>query len=79
MLGYFPVLNLFLTNQEIIELTGFRQRTRQVAMLRAQGVPFHMNAAGCPKVARAFIEGRTLKTAHQSQKGWVPSWGADQA
>lgn len=47
---------MFLTDAEITELTGYRQSSKQVAMLRRQGVPFHVNAAGHPKVARAVIE-----------------------
>lgn len=55
---------MFLTPDEIADLTGIRKgragRTRgqlQADHLRHIGVPFWLNAAGEPKVARAFFEG----------------------
>jgi hypothetical protein len=67
---------LFLTDDEVTELTGYRQAGKQVAMLRRQGVPFHVNAAGHPKVARAILEGSRAKTLEQ-YKTWEPSWAAN--
>ncbi|WP_081921913.1 DUF4224 domain-containing protein [Hydrogenophaga intermedia] len=49
---------MFLTDDELAELTGRKQRARQVAALRAQGVPFVINAQGRPVVARSFFDGR---------------------
>lgn len=55
---------MFLTPDEIARLTGIRggyrgktREQRQIAQLRAQKVPFFVNAAGRPVVARAVIEG----------------------
>jgi hypothetical protein len=42
-----------------------------------QGVPFHINAAGHPKVARAIIEQRYAKAAAKV-KEWAPSWADKQ-
>ncbi len=69
---------MFLTPDELKELTGYRQPSKQVAMLRKQGVPFHVNAAGHPKVARAVLEGGK----HSDQKRiatWTPSWAVTPA
>lgn len=56
--------DLFLEPEEIAKLTGIRggvkgksREERQIAQLRAQKVPFFVNAAGRPVVARAAIEG----------------------
>jgi hypothetical protein len=64
---------LFLTDDEVVELTGYRQRRKQVEMLKRQRVPFHLNAAGQPKVARAALEG-SRSDRNGSVKGWTPSW-----
>jgi hypothetical protein len=68
---------VFLTDKELHDLTGYKQPRKQVAMLRMQGVPFHTNAAGHPKVARAIIEQRYAKAAAKV-KEWAPSWADKQ-
>ena len=69
---------MFLEPSEIAQLTGIRgghrgktREQRQIAILRAQKVPFYITAAGRPVVARAVIEGG----AHQPPKertAWEP-------
>jgi hypothetical protein len=66
---------MFLTDAEIAELTGYKQPNKQVSMLRQQGVPFHINAAGHPKVARAVLERTPVSTTQP--KTWTPSWAAN--
>lgn len=67
---------VFLHPDEIAELTGIRggykgktREQRQIAQLKLQKLPFYVNAAGRPMVARAVIEGRQ---APQSEP--VASW-----
>lgn len=67
---------MFLTPEEIAELTGIRKgstgRSRaelQCAHLRNIGVPFWTNAAGEPKVPRSFFDGG--KPPPQKQ-AWKP-------
>lgn len=67
---------MFLTDDELSELTGYRQSSKQITMLKRQGVPFHVNAAGHPKVARAVIEGKHVKQ-HEQTKEWTPKWAAN--
>lgn len=67
---------MFLTDQELIDLTGYRQPAKQVAHLKAQRIPFHTNKCGHPKVARAILEGR--KVVEKSAKSWSPSWAENQ-
>lgn len=69
---------MFLTAQEVAELTDVRQgkngRTReqlQIDALRRMKIPFHVSAIGRPKVARSVIDG-----VHQEQQaggGWEPA------
>lgn len=63
---------MFLDDEELFVLTGYRWHSKQVAELRRQGVPFRVNAAGRPAVAKAAIEGS--KQAPDQPKKWVPSW-----
>lgn len=55
---------MFLEPDEIAKLTGIRggykgktREQRQIAVLKGQKIPFYINAAGRPIVARAVIEG----------------------
>lgn len=57
-------MTTFLTEKDMVELTGIRQgkdgRTReqrQVDILRKMKIPHYVNAVGRPIVARAVIEG----------------------
>lgn len=63
---------LFLTDEEVFQLTGYQQKARQVTQLRKQGVPFFLNAASQPRVARAAIEGKPEKMI--KEKTWEPTW-----
>jgi hypothetical protein len=68
--------DLFLSNDEMVNLTGYRQASKQVAHLKAQKIPFHTNCAGHPRVARAVLEGR--KVVDSTPKTWSPSWAGSQ-
>jgi len=72
---------MFLTKDELVELTGYRQPLKQVAHLRAQRIPFHTNSAGHPRVTRAAVEGRKVApaAAQASKTTWSPSWAASAA
>lgn len=68
---------LFLEPDEIVKLTGIRggyrgktREQRQIVQLRAQKVPFYVNAAGRPIVARAVIEGG--KAEPRAVASWEP-------
>ncbi len=72
-------MSLFLTQEELDELTGIRRgRTegrqkltkfqRQIAFLRGLALPFVINAAGRPVVVRAVLEGRKIE--QPAPTGW---------
>lgn len=71
---------MFLTEEELFELTGYRMASKQVKHLKAQRIPFHVNRAGHPRVARAVFEGGVAKAAQAAQPKptWSPSWAAAQ-
>jgi Tol biopolymer transport system component len=64
-------MSLLLTQEELTELTGYKQPSKQLMHLRAQRIPFFTNRAGHPKVARAALEG---KKAPEIKQTWTPSW-----
>lgn len=47
---------LFLTKNEVIELTGYQAAMRQVAWLKLKGWRFEINANRCPIIARKYAE-----------------------
>ena len=69
---------MFLTDEELVQLTGYRQASKQVAHLKAQRIPFYTNRAGHPRVARAVLEGRKVVTPKPAAT-WSPSWAGNQA
>lgn len=52
--------DLFLSKEELHELTGYRLGKRQAAELKRRGWKFEVNAAGAPLVARAYFERRMV-------------------
>ncbi len=54
------MVNLILTRDELIELTGYKQPKRQVAWLRQQGISLYVAANGRPKVLRSTLENVTV-------------------
>lgn len=63
---------LFLTPEEITELTGRKHKSKQVEELRKMGVAFRINAVGRPVVTRVAVEGRAQKADEAAPK-WQPA------
>lgn len=63
---------MFLDDMEMRKLTGRCFKSKQIERLRAQGIPFSINATGHPVVTRAVVEGRTsIPTPLVSR--WTPN------
>ena len=72
-------MTTFLPTEDIITLTGIRcaragqtREQRQIAALSKMGVPYFVNAAGRPVVARAAVEGQA-SSATAEASGWEPA------
>jgi len=69
---------MFLTRDEVIELTGKKQRAAQVAVLNALGITHKIRPDGAVLVLRAHVEqvfdGQT--PAPQQRPAWEPDWDA---
>lgn len=63
---------LFLTDDELAELTGRRVRRLQIEALRKMMIPFRVNALGRPVVTRAAVLGQQSVQATPSPR-WAPS------
>lgn len=50
---------MFLTRDELQQLTGYKRSADQIRWLRDRGVHFFVAATGRPSVPRAAIEGRS--------------------
>jgi hypothetical protein len=61
---------LFLTDDELHELTGRKVRRLQIEQLRRMLIPFHVNALGKPVVARAAVTGAVAQKPEA--RGWAP-------
>ncbi|MFA6015859.1 MAG: DUF4224 domain-containing protein [Gallionellaceae bacterium] len=48
---------LFLSADELRELTGYAIKARQIAQLRTMGIAFRVNGCGRPVVTRSAVEG----------------------
>lgn len=64
----------FLDDDALHRLTGRRMKSLQIAWLKAEGVPFRVNATGHPVVTWAAVDGRQEQQAQQAPKaqGWRP-------
>lgn len=61
-------MSIFVDDEDMVKLTGFRSRSRQIQQLRSMGVPFRINGAGHPMVAISAIEGGRSAAAPPREK-----------
>ncbi|CAB4131875.1 Domain of unknown function DUF4224 [uncultured Caudovirales phage] len=61
---------MFLTKDELRQLTGVARKAGQIAQLRKMGIAFYINAIGEPIVTKTTVEGGTAK--NDNVKPWSP-------
>jgi len=66
---------MFLTADELAELTGYRLHAYQRRWLAAHGWKFEVAATGRPVVLRAHAESRLLDS-HAAPAPWAPNLAA---
>ena len=64
-------MSLFLNSDELIELTGRKRASLQIAELKRMLIPYRVNAIGHPVVTRVAIEGG--RQAKEERKAWEPA------
>jgi hypothetical protein len=62
-------MSMFLSSQDISELTGRKTKSKQIEALLRMGLPFWVNAIGRPVVTVTAIEGRREPPP---EKAWSP-------
>ena len=55
----------FLTPTELVELTGYRRRSKQIEWLRSRRLRFWINGLGHPVVSRAMLLGENVVSLPQ--------------
>ncbi|WP_288076457.1 DUF4224 domain-containing protein [Pseudomonas sp.] len=66
-------MTAFLDDNEIRLLTGRCQKAKQIDQLKRMGLPFYINAAGRPVVARSAIDTtRRLEVSSTQPSIWRP-------
>ena len=64
---YATNLDMLLTHDEIIDLTGYKQPKKQCEHLLSHGIRFLPGRDGRPRVSRAFLERLLGGKTHKSQ------------
>lgn len=67
---------IFLDNEEIKELTGFKLATKQCLWLTEHDYPFDTNRSGNPKVLRSYLEQRLCPGLASSRGFEEPNFAA---
>ena len=67
---------MFLTLEEVRELTGYKRAADQIRWLAGRRVPHSVNAAGRPVVSRAAAETMLGVTGHAPAARPEPNWAA---
>lgn len=67
---------MFLTPAELEQLTDYRRPSAQIRWLRAHRWRFEINAAGHPRVARAYFERRLVNREAGALDFPAPDWTA---
>lgn len=61
----------FLSQPEIVYLTGRKTKSRQILALRQMGIPFYVNMIGFPIVTKVAIAGEARREPPRSK--WTAS------
>lgn len=62
----------FLDDAALAQLTGWKLKSRQIRWLKAEGIPFRVNATGHAVVTWAAVEGRQAAAEPKPATGWTP-------
>jgi hypothetical protein len=71
-------MTMFLTHDELVELTERKTKGAQIAWLKANRFQFVAGANGHPKVLRAHVQAKLCggTVAASAQSSAEPNWGA---
>ncbi len=58
---------MFLTPEQLVEMTGFKHRPQQIRWLRENGYPFEIGGDGRPRVLTATVLAKLGAPAQESR------------
>lgn len=64
---------MFLTSDELTDLTGYKRHADQRRWLTARGWKFETAATGKPIVSKKFAEQKLSDAANEQSGGWKPN------
>lgn len=67
--------DFLLSAEELVALTGYRQKSRQIAKLKADKIPHTVSRTGHPRVIRALAQGGKTTTQRKKEPAG-PRWDA---
>lgn len=62
----------FLDDSDLVRLTGRRAKSRQIAWLKDERIPFRVNATGHPVVTWSAVEGKQAAQEPAQPQRWTP-------
>lgn len=65
-------MSIFLTKDDVAELTGWKTKAKQIQQLRTMRLIFWINGHGVPVVPRSAIEGRSEPKAEKAER-FIPN------
>lgn len=66
---------MFMAREEIIELTGYKRPSLQIAQLKRYGLRFFLAADGHPRVLKSDLEGVKRQAAKSPDFSALPTRG----
>jgi hypothetical protein len=64
---------LFLTREQLVELTDAHRASKQIECLKRNRIPFTLNVRGKPVVTVAAVEGTGRKADRVEKPAYIPS------
>lgn len=64
--------SIFLNEEEVFDLTGFKTKSKQVRHLARIGMTFYLSAHGVPKIPRSIFDPSALNVPTVEKSRWKP-------
>jgi len=67
---------MFLTDDELFDLTGYRRNADRCRWLKSHGFKFEVSGIGRPIVLRSHLESRLSEPSAETERVWTPNLAA---
>lgn len=62
--------SLFVSDHDLVALTGYKNKTGQIKYLKSIGIPFNVNGRGKPVVLKTDIDSSAKAPSIKESKEW---------